>query len=221
MRSDLTLNYGLRWDRIEPWYEKNNGISTFEPGKQSVVFPGAPAGILFPTDPGVPRTLAPPGNLDFAPRIGLAYSPTARKDTVLGKILGGPGKTSIRAGFGMYYTAIEALTVGILAGNAPFGHHLFESCPAAVRYALHHRVNRAEPRPAISSRTGHAEGVQQQSKPERQLVAIRADQRHPWICHDQPHPLRRGIHVVAAAATRQRTRCSASATWERRRTGFS
>ncbi|HKM84680.1 MAG TPA: TonB-dependent receptor [Terriglobales bacterium] len=121
VRSNLTLNYGLRWDRIEPWYEKNNGISTFEAGKQSVVFPGAPAGILFPTDPGVPRTLAPPGNLDFAPRIGLAYSPKISEDTPLGKILGGPGKTSVRAGFGMYYTAIEALTVGILAGNAPFG----------------------------------------------------------------------------------------------------
>src|ERR1700690_420805 len=75
VRSNLTLNYGLRWDQIEPWYEVNNGISTFEPGKQSVVFPDAPAGILFPTDPGVPRTLAPPGNRDFAPRIGLAYSP--------------------------------------------------------------------------------------------------------------------------------------------------
>jgi len=120
-RSNLTLNYGLRWDRIEPWYEKNNGISTFEPGQQSVVFPGAPAGILFPGDPGVPRTLAPPGNLDFAPRIGLAYSPSAAQDTLLGKILGSAGKTSIRAGFGMYYTAIEALTIGILAGNAPFG----------------------------------------------------------------------------------------------------
>ena len=119
--SNLTLNYGLRWDRIEPWYEKNNGISTFEPGRQSVLFPGAPAGILFPGDPGVPRTLAPPGNLDFAPRIGLAYSPGASEDSILGKILGGPGKTSVRAGFGMYYTAIEALTLGILAGNAPFG----------------------------------------------------------------------------------------------------
>jgi outer membrane receptor protein involved in Fe transport len=48
----LTLNYGLRWDRIEPWYEKYNQIATFVPGKQSVVFPGAPAGILYPTDPG-------------------------------------------------------------------------------------------------------------------------------------------------------------------------
>jgi hypothetical protein len=76
MTHNLTLNYGLRWDRIEPWYEKYNQIATFVPGKQSVVFPGAPAGILYPTDPGVPRTLAPPGNRDFAPRIGLAYSPS-------------------------------------------------------------------------------------------------------------------------------------------------
>ena len=77
VKKNLTLNYGLRWDRIEPWYEKYNQIATFAPGRQSVVFPGAPAGILFPTDPGVPRTLAPPGNLDFAPRIGLAYAPDA------------------------------------------------------------------------------------------------------------------------------------------------
>jgi len=120
-RSNLTLNYGLRWDRIEPWYEKSNEISTFEAGKSSTVFPGAPTGIVFPTDPGVPRTLAPPGNLDFAPRLGLAYSPNAGTDTFLGKLLGGPDETSIRAGFGMYYEAIEALSLGILAGNAPFG----------------------------------------------------------------------------------------------------
>ncbi len=131
--SNLTLNYGLRWDRIEPWYEKNNGISTFEPGKQSVVFPGAPPGILYPTDPGVPRTLAPPGNLDFAPRLGLAYSPKTKDDTLLGKILGKPGDTSIRAGFGMYYTAIEALSIGILAANAPFG--ISYSSPAPPLFA--------------------------------------------------------------------------------------
>ena len=118
--SNLTLNYGLRWDRIEPWYEKYNQISTTEPGKQSVVFPGAPEGILYPTDPGVRRTLAPPGD-EFSPRIGLAYSPNASADTFLGKIAGGPGKTSLRAGFGLYYTSIEALTLGVLAANAPYG----------------------------------------------------------------------------------------------------
>ena len=77
LRSNLTLNYGLRWDRIEPWYEKYNQISTTEPGKQSVVFPGAPVGILYPTDPGVRRTLAPPGD-EFSPRVGISYSPNSR-----------------------------------------------------------------------------------------------------------------------------------------------
>jgi hypothetical protein len=144
--SNLTLNYGLRWDRIEPWYEKNNGISTFEPGKASVVFPGAPSGILFPADPGVPRTLAPPGNLDFAPRLGLSYSPEAKEGTLLDKILGGPGKTSVRAGFGMYYTAIEALSLGILAGNAPYG--ITYSSPAPPLFAT----------PFITASTGQNQG---------------------------------------------------------------
>jgi hypothetical protein len=108
LRKNLTLNYGLRWDRIEPWYEKYNQLATFAPDRQSVVFPGAPAGILFPGDPGVPRTIAPAGNLDFAPRIGLAWSPDS-------------GKTSIRASYGMFYTAIEALTIGISSANAPYG----------------------------------------------------------------------------------------------------
>jgi hypothetical protein len=117
----LTLNYGLRWDRIEPWYEKYNQIATFEPGKQSVVFPNAPPGILYPTDPGVSRTLAPPGNRDFAPRVGVAYSPNAVGDGLFERVLGGPGNTSIRASYGIFYTAIEALTIGVMSANAPYG----------------------------------------------------------------------------------------------------
>jgi hypothetical protein len=105
---NLTLNYGLRWDRIEPWSEKYNQLATFEPGQQSVVFPTAPAGILFPGDPGVSPTIGPAGNKDFAPRIGLAYSPDN-------------GKTSIRASYGMFYTAIEALSIGVSSANAPYG----------------------------------------------------------------------------------------------------
>jgi hypothetical protein len=163
VRSNLTLYYGLRWDRIEPWYELNNGISTFEPGKKSVVYPGAPPGILFPGDPGVSRTLAPPGNLDFAPRLGLAYSPGAREGTLLGKIFGGPGKSSIRAGFGVYYTSIEALTIGILAGNAPFG--LTYSSPAPPLFAT----------PFITASTG-----QMQSQPfPAQLAAGKATSSNP------------------------------------------
>jgi hypothetical protein len=120
LKPNITLNYGLRWDRIEPWYEKYNQISTTEPGKQSLVFPGAPVGILYPTDPGVRRTLAPPGD-EFSPRVGVAYSPSLSTHTLLGRILGGHGQASLRAGFGMYYTSIEALTIGVLAANAPYG----------------------------------------------------------------------------------------------------
>ncbi|MFZ0278620.1 MAG: carboxypeptidase regulatory-like domain-containing protein [Candidatus Sulfotelmatobacter sp.] len=145
LKPNLTLNYGVRWDRIEPWYEKYNQISTTEPGKQSVVFPGAPAGILYPTDPGVRRTLAPPGD-EFSPRLGLVYSPDLSADTFLGKVLGGPSKTSLRAGFGMYYTSIEALTIGVLAANAPYG--TTYSSPAPPTFS----------NPFVTASTGHPLG---------------------------------------------------------------
>ena len=118
---NLTLNYGLRWDRIAPWSEKYNQVSTFVAGAQSVVFPGAPPGILYPGDPGVRNTLAPIGNLNFAPRVGLAWSPSAQPGSFLGKIVGSPGTTSIRASVGNFYTAIDALSVSVLAANAPYG----------------------------------------------------------------------------------------------------
>jgi hypothetical protein len=118
---NLTVNYGVRWDRIAPWSEKYNQISTFEAGAQSQVFPGAPAGILYPGDPGVAKTLAPTGNLSFAPRVGLAWSPTAASGGFAEKLLGRAGETSIRASFGNFYTAIDALSISVLAANAPYG----------------------------------------------------------------------------------------------------
>ncbi len=117
----LTLNYGLRWDRIAPWSEKYNQISTFVPGAQSLVFPGAPPGILYPGDPGIPNTLAPIDNHTFAPRLGLAWSPQAETGSFLEKLLGAPGMTSVRASVGNFYTAIDALSIGVLAANAPYG----------------------------------------------------------------------------------------------------
>src|SRR3984885_14483672 len=118
---NLTLNYGLRWDRIAPWSEKYNQISTFVAGAQSVVFPGAPPGILYPGDPGIPNTLAPLNNHDFAPRVGVAWSPQAESGSGLEKILGPPGPTSVRASVGNFYTAFDALSISVLAANPPYG----------------------------------------------------------------------------------------------------
>src|SRR6202044_3714817 len=118
---NLTLNYGLRWDHIAPWSERYNQISTFVPGAQSVVFPGAPPGILYPGDRGIPNTLAPIDARDFSPRVGLAWAPQGKAESFLGKLLGAPGSSSVRASYGIFYTAIDATSIGILAANAPYG----------------------------------------------------------------------------------------------------
>ncbi len=127
-RPNLTLNYGLRWDVISPWYEKYNQIQTLVLGEQSRVYPRAPAGLVFPGDPGVPRTLAPAKYNRLSPRIGVSYSPDVDAG-LLGKIFGGPGKSSIRAGYGLFYTAFEGLSAGIMSANPPYGYDFTSFAP--------------------------------------------------------------------------------------------
>ncbi|HEV2379077.1 MAG TPA: TonB-dependent receptor [Terriglobia bacterium] len=119
-RPNLTLNYGLRWEFDTPWSELHNEIQTLIPGEQSLVFPGSPTGWVFPGDPGVPAGLGPTRYDDFSPRVGLAYSPSFDSG-FLGKLTGGPGKTSIRAGFGRFFTTFEGATNYNAIGDAPFG----------------------------------------------------------------------------------------------------
>ncbi|MGB9507880.1 MAG: hypothetical protein WBQ91_16930, partial [Candidatus Acidiferrum sp.] len=128
---NLTLNLGLRWEVSMPWYDTQGKIQTFNPGEQSVVFPLAPPGLVFPGDPGIPKTLAPTHYPNFGPRLGLAYSP-GFSDGILGKIFGGPGKSSIRAAYGLYYTSIEDLNLFYEVADAPFG--LYWSTPAPVMF---------------------------------------------------------------------------------------
>jgi hypothetical protein len=124
----LVLNYGLRWEASMPWYDTQNKIETIIPGDQSVVFPGAPKGWVVPGDPGVPRTLAPTQWHNFSPRLGLAYSPGASSG-FLSKLFGGPGKTSIRAGAGLYYTSVEDLAQFLEVGDPPYGLYYGSSNP--------------------------------------------------------------------------------------------
>ncbi len=115
----LTLNFGLRWELMQYWSEKYNQIPTFVLGQQSKVYPTAPVSLVYPTDAGIPTTLVPQRNR-FAPRFGLAWSP-GNSTGLLGRIVGGPGKTSIRAGFGIYYSVIEGNTIGIDEPQPPYG----------------------------------------------------------------------------------------------------
>ena len=56
IRPNLTLNYGVRMERMNYWYEKYNQFPTFVLGQQSQVYPQAPLGVVYPTDNGVLRT---------------------------------------------------------------------------------------------------------------------------------------------------------------------
>jgi hypothetical protein len=90
----LTLNYGLRYERINPITEAQNRLTGFIPGRQSVVFPNAPAGLVFPGDPGIPDGIAQGANA-FMPRLGFAWDPT------------GAGVLSVRASYGLFYDQFE------------------------------------------------------------------------------------------------------------------
>lgn len=121
LRSNLTLNYGVRWDMLPPWSEKYNQLQTFVLGEQSAVYPGAPQGIVFPGDKGVPSTLTPTHWSNFSPRLGLSYSPSSTSGW-MSRLFGAPGKSTLRAGFGIFYTAFEGLSAGIMSACAPYGY---------------------------------------------------------------------------------------------------
>jgi len=146
IKSNLTLNYGLRWELNTPFYDTENRLQTFRPGQITTQYPcwittsgseGAgynpgdcgpnspqnsafPTGLVFPGDKGVPQGLTSTDYKSFAPRIGLAWSPN-NTEGFLGKLFGGPGKSSIRAGFGIFYNPMEQLVLEQFSAEPPFG----------------------------------------------------------------------------------------------------
>jgi Carboxypeptidase regulatory-like domain len=124
---NFTLNYGLRWDVDPYWASATDNEPVFVAGEQSTKFPTAPVGYDFPGDPGIPKHMANIRWNDFAPRVGVAYSPDVSSG-FLHSLFGNRGKSSIRAGYGLYYTNIEGSAIYDFSAP-PYGYHYTSPAP--------------------------------------------------------------------------------------------
>jgi hypothetical protein len=127
-RNDLTINVGLRWHVIVPFWEKYDQLQTWVPGAESTLYPGALPGLLVAGDPGIPKTLAHTRYGNFGPRIGIAYAPKFDQG-FWRAIFGGDGKSSIRASYGIFYTEFPGLLAGIMYSVPPFGYNYLSPAP--------------------------------------------------------------------------------------------
>ena len=129
---ELTLNYGVRYEITTPFKDIHNRLMAFTPGQQSTVHPNAPAGLLFPGDPGVPDTIAPVFKGDIAPRVGFAWDPR------------GNSRTVIRSAYGIFFD--ELLNgVGMPMRGAS------SALPNTVVRTLTGTINYANPLAAVSN----------------------------------------------------------------------
>jgi hypothetical protein len=150
-RANLTFNYGLRWEMNTPLTDIGQKVQTYRPGQVSTIYPCTldpsnplydptqadggcqsggltPVGLVFPGDKGVPGGLTSTYYKAFAPRLGLNWSPAAT-DGLLKDITGGPGRTSISAGWGLFYNPIEQLVLEQFSAEPPFGGSNFITDP--------------------------------------------------------------------------------------------
>jgi hypothetical protein len=144
LKPNVTISYGLRWEVAQPYYDTQGKIQSFVVGEQSTRYPDAPTDWVFPGDPGITKTISPTEYKNFAPRLGLAYSPSF-SDGALGKIFGGPGKTSIRASFGIYYTMFAELGNSWQSGDAPFGNFYYSGPKVYLEEPFKNRTSGENP----------------------------------------------------------------------------
>jgi hypothetical protein len=127
MRSNLTLNLGLRWQYLSPISTAQNNIANFYPSlyqpsqcpsiaftSQGLIDPtlcNVMNGIVTPSSSGVNKALVNAYKNDWEPRVGLAWVPG-----ILSK------KLVVRGGFGIYDGRDAGSQTSALGRQPPFDH---------------------------------------------------------------------------------------------------
>jgi len=97
VRPNLTLNLGLRWDVFTPPYEEDNRLANFDPETQQLVLP---------EQDGASRSTLDTDMDNFGPRVGFNY------------LLN--DKTTLRGGYGIFYSLDRGGIANQLSNNPPF-----------------------------------------------------------------------------------------------------
>ncbi|HWY20303.1 MAG TPA: carboxypeptidase-like regulatory domain-containing protein [Candidatus Acidoferrum sp.] len=131
VKPNLTITYGLRWTFLQPPYEKN-GVQVAPTISLDAWFKKRGQTMLagLPFNEPISFDLAGQANgenpywrddfKNFAPRFAIAYSP-GFENGWLRQLFGGPGKTSIRLGAGMYYDHFGEGIVNTFDQDGSFG----------------------------------------------------------------------------------------------------
>jgi outer membrane receptor protein involved in Fe transport len=93
----LNITYGVRYEYLQPYVEKNNNAANFDPATLSMLIAGRG---------GNSRSLVNSDKNNFSPRLGINYEVNP--------------KTSIRAGYGIFYSPENDAKEDLLTKNYPF-----------------------------------------------------------------------------------------------------
>ncbi len=112
----LTVNGGLRWEPFQSPSNKRGRVlyfdqAWFDQSLRSTVYKNAPAGILFPGDPGIPndKHIGPSNWLRLAPRLGMAWD------------VSGNGMMTVRAAYGIFTDYPHFYQYGGYSDQPPWG----------------------------------------------------------------------------------------------------
>ncbi|MEK6334219.1 MAG: TonB-dependent receptor [Acidobacteriota bacterium] len=126
VRPNFTLNYGLRYEIKGVPFEVNGQLSTLVDQDPSGPRPanGFTFQLVGKNSGNGSKKLYLNDYNNFAPRFGFAWSP-GWQEGMLSKVFGGPGRTSIRGGYGIFYDRVFGNLFSNASGNPPFQQDVF------------------------------------------------------------------------------------------------